>query len=228
VSDCGCSGYSFGCYNWLTPDRSTVINRNVLVTAPTEEPITLDEAKLAAGLDWPSGDPRDAQMTGFIAAARERVERDTGLALLTQTRDVYLSGLIAPQDWPAPVQPLQSILSVDENLDDGTRVALPSDAWTTAPGAPIKVKPGKAAAAVAAAVPPNTPPEFDPVYPYIVRVIVGWTTVAEIPPLLTFAVGLLTAHYATAGRDIVALGERVAALPMGYEDAIADYRRVAV
>src|SRR5258705_9577128 len=61
---------------------------SVLVTPPALEPLTLDQGKLRAGLDWVAGDPRDALMTGFIQAARSQVEQDTGLALLTQTRDV--------------------------------------------------------------------------------------------------------------------------------------------
>jgi hypothetical protein len=82
----------------------------VLVEAPTWEPVTLDEAKLRAGLDWPAGDPRDALMLSFITAARQRVELDTGLALPQQTRRVTIQGE-AGASWPLPAQtiPTQSI-----------------------------------------------------------------------------------------------------------------------
>jgi hypothetical protein len=93
-----------------TPWQSPLSVSSVLVEGPTEEPFTLDEAKLLAGLDWDAGDPRDDLMSGFIAAARSQVEQDTGLALLTQTRTVTIT---APYGGavPLPVQalPVQSI-----------------------------------------------------------------------------------------------------------------------
>jgi len=76
---------------WYLPSQGVT---STLVIAPTEEPLTLDEAKLRAGLDWVAGDPRDALMTGFIAAARAKVEHDTGLALLTQTRNVLVNASV--------------------------------------------------------------------------------------------------------------------------------------
>lgn len=162
----------------------TLPNVSLLVVPPATEPLTLDEAKLRAGLTWAPGDERDAQMRGFIRAARERVERDTGYALLTQTRDVYLSHYVHPSEFPGPARPLQSI----------TEIVSPEPS----------------------------------VYPWVRRVVVGWTDVIHIPPLLSFAVGLLTAHYATAARDVVVIGTIAQTIPLGYEDAIADYRRVAV
>jgi hypothetical protein len=68
---------------------------SVLVDGPAFEPLTLEEAKLRAGLDWPAGDPRDALMDSFIKAARQKVEQDTGLALAEQTR-------LVPRGWSFP------------------------------------------------------------------------------------------------------------------------------
>jgi uncharacterized phiE125 gp8 family phage protein len=91
---------------------------SVLIEPPTAEPITLDEAKLRAGLDWPTTeppDPRDQLMHDHIAAARSQVERDTGLALLTQTRDLYFAPVAVGDMVRLPSQsiPLQAIVSVD-------------------------------------------------------------------------------------------------------------------
>jgi uncharacterized phiE125 gp8 family phage protein len=85
------------------PWRSPQSVSSVLIDGPTEEPLTLDEAKLRAGLDWAPGDPRDALMTGFIAAARSLVEQRTGLALLTQTREITITttDLVMPIPWQA-------------------------------------------------------------------------------------------------------------------------------
>lgn len=168
----------------VTAYGDTIPNVNILVVPATALVLTLTEAKLRAGLDWAPGDPRDAQMESFIRAATARVERDTGTALLTQEREVYLSHLVAPPDFPPPIRPLVSsteIVSPDPTL-----------------------------------------------YPWARHLIVGYDTPAQIPPLLFFAVGLLTAHYATAARDVVVIGTIAQELPLGYEDAIADYRLVTV
>jgi hypothetical protein len=44
---------------------------------------------------------------------------------------------------------------------------------------------------------------------------------------LVQAVGLLTAHYATLGRDL-ALSGTMTPVPMGYEEAIAPYRLIVL
>ena len=53
-----------------------------IVTDAAGEPVSLADAKLFCRVDT---DADDATITGLITAARRRVERDTGLALLTQT-----------------------------------------------------------------------------------------------------------------------------------------------
>ena len=63
----------------------------MLITPPILEPLTLAEAKLRAGVEWASGDPREPMLLGFVQAARSQVERDTGIALLEQTHRVSLA-----------------------------------------------------------------------------------------------------------------------------------------
>jgi hypothetical protein len=181
---------------------------SVLVTPPTEEPLTLDEAKLRAGLDWAVGDPRDDLMNGFIAAARSQVEQDTGLALLTQTRDVTIYATITDGIFPLPVQalPVQSITT-----PSGARLTAAdwSNWWTDWVA---------------------TPPA--PIYAGTWRIVSGWPTAADLKisaPLLVQAVGLLVAHYATLGRDLALADKRPPELvPYGYEAAIQPYRLVWV
>jgi hypothetical protein len=192
-----------------------------LVTPPTEEPITLDQAKLAAGLDWATTtppDPRDAQMLAFIAAARSQVEQDTGLALLTQTRIVTFASVpgdyglwyyavpgyvvwappgayIIPLPWQA--LPLQSMVPITvQPSDGGVTIDPPNGAYGSLP----------------------------PVGQW--QIVSGWADAATLlleAPLLVHAVTLLTAHYATAGRDLVS-DRTQSRVPLGYEEAIAPYR----
>lgn len=168
---------------------------SVLIEPPTEEPLTLDEAKLRAGLDWPSGDPRDALMTAFIKAARQKVEQDTGLALLQQTRRVTVrvqAGALVPI--PAQTIPCQSITAEDPAARGFVSLA---GAWQfpeATAGAWIVVAGWPTPAALAAEA-----------------------------PLLLQAVGLLVAHLATLGRDLASIDEPYLT-PMGYDDAIQPFR----
>jgi len=192
---------------------------SVLIDPPTEEPITLDEAKLRAGLDWPTTDPpdpRDQLMKDYIAAARSQVERDTGLALLTQTRDLYFAPVVAGQLIVLPAQslPLQSIESAGP---------LPPVAAPVGESRSIQ-----AGARGALTVTHHLQAVIDFSAGALVRVIVGWVDAAELrahAPLLVQAVGLLTAHYATLGRDLASLAAATE-VPYGYDDAIASYRLV--
>jgi len=207
---------------WATPTRPGVPHVfSVLVTPPVEEPLTLEDAKLRAGLDWSAGDPRDALISGFIAAARSKVEQDTGLALLTQTRDVYCDTLTTPIWLPAQSLPLQSVSSIKSTDTAGVVQTLDPGQYVTDLGS------GRIGLALGGA----WPSDLRPFQPFVIRIVAGWASVALLTaqaPLLVHAVGLLTAHYATAGRDVVALGATVERVPYGYEDAIAPHRLVVV
>lgn len=188
---------------------------SVLVTAPTEEPITLEQAKLLCGFDWPSGDPREDMLRGFISAARAKVEADTGLALLTQTRDLYfteaaltLYGYVPLANQVFPVQSIVEATALD--AAGRTRQPLAVDAF----------------AVHGPALVPRTAPDGAGV----VRLIVGWLDAAELrsaAPLLSWAVGVLTAHYATLGRDL-ATADGATIVPFGYEEAIGPHRLIWV
>jgi len=203
---------------WQTPLGSL----SVLITPPTEEPITLDEAKLRAGLAWPTtdpADPRDALMNDFIAAARQQVERDTGLALLTQTRDLYFTvitaGLVTLPMHALPLQEVISVTPIDPATGRATGAARP---------------PGTIGLVTVGGVTQLTAAAFEGMTAAVAQCKVGWTDRAALKaaaPLLVQAVGLLTAHFVTTGRDAVSTGTATPT-PLGYEDAIASYRLVWV
>jgi hypothetical protein len=193
---------------WQTPLRSF----SVLVTPPVQEPLTLEEGKLRAGLSWSSDEPpsgRPQLMLDHIAAARGQVERDTGLALLTQTRDVYFTtigdGLIA---LPCQALPLQSIASITP-IAPSSAPAWRSGAFTVSGN-------------------PTWLDALGGVQTGVARCVVGWTDPADLrlkEPLLYHAVGLMTAHLATFGRDLVT-ADASNLVPFGYEEAIASYRLI--
>jgi uncharacterized phiE125 gp8 family phage protein len=209
---------------WSHPDQRAQVAPHavsVLVTPPVLEPLTLDQGKLRAGLDWVAGDPRDALMTGFIQAARSKVEQDTGLALLTQTRDVYLDAISRSLiDLPAQCRPLQSVTSVKSTDTAGVVNTLD----------PANYVVDLASGRIGLAVSGVWPSDLRYVQPFVIRIVSGWASVdllTAAAPGLVHAVGLLTAHYATLGRDLASI-DSTTAVPYGYEDAIAPYVQVVV
>lgn len=188
-------------------------------------PLTLAEGKLAAGLDWLDGDPRDAQMMTFIGSATEKVQNDTGLILLLQTFDVFLDAMPLAR-WPLalPWRPVAAVTSLDYVDAAGDRHAVEV-------GGTYELDPGGAAplpARLALSTFGVWPTDLRPFQPWVLRLVAGWPSVAEIPPSLVHAVAMLTAHYATVGRDLVQVGTIVATTPLGYADVIAPYQLVVV
>ena len=71
----------------------------ILLTAPTAEPVTLTEAKLAARISDTTA--FDLLVPGLIAAARQMAEQQTGRLFMAQT---WCTELV---DWPAAADVLQ-------------------------------------------------------------------------------------------------------------------------
>lgn len=197
--------------------------RSVIYTEPVLEPLTVDQGKLRAGLDWAAGDARDELMRGFIATARTTVENDTGLALLTQVRDVYLDTM--PRGWqpltlPAQSLPLQAVNAVTYFDTAGTPTVVDPANYT------VDLASGRIAVSLSGSF---WPTNLRFLQPWVIRITSGYVSVAKIPAPLVHAVGLLTAHYATAGRDVADIERGVAIeMPFGYEAAIAPYRLESV
>ncbi|WP_312420188.1 head-tail connector protein [Shinella sp.] len=90
---------------------------------PAAEPITLAEAKAHLRLET---DDEDALLAALIRTARDHLESETGLCLITRTLRLYLDG------WPdgqmiqitrGPVQTIETLTVYDE-LGDPVEVAL--------------------------------------------------------------------------------------------------------
>lgn len=179
--------------------------------APTAEPLTLEEAKLRAAVNWPDGDPRDAQLTGFIAAARAYVERRIVRTIPTQTMRLYYDAdQIAVGTVLQLPLPLVSVEAVTSTSAAGVETPLDPSAYTVARGPALLT--------IVGPLPGN------------VQTWEGWrvnvtsgTAADAIDPVLVQVIGLLTAHYQTAGRDLAVLEKRVVEVPQGFEDAIAPF-----
>jgi uncharacterized phiE125 gp8 family phage protein len=189
---------------------------SVLVTPSDIEPITVEKLKALARLD-PNDDSENEVLADCIAQARDQVENDTGTALLTQTRDVYLtSPPTVYQSFRIPFPPLQSLTSIIATAVDGSESTVSASQYV--------VSGNRLALGDLGAWPTN----LRALQAWRLRIVVGYTSVALIPPGLIRAVGILATHYATAGRDLVSVSHILQTLPNGYEDAIRPYTPVVL
>jgi uncharacterized phiE125 gp8 family phage protein len=152
-------------------------------------------------------------MLGWIAAARQTVEQRTAYALLSQMRDVSFDDITGDLTLPAQSTPLQAVVSIASVDTAGDVQTLAADQYL------VDYESGRIGLALGAA----WPSDLRPFQPWTVRIVSGWPSPALIPPLLIRAVALLTAHYATHGRDLSVVGTIVAEMPQSFEDAIASF-----
>jgi uncharacterized phiE125 gp8 family phage protein len=196
---------------------STPIRWTSQVVAPPEiEPMTLDEVKRFARID---SDDENALLTLLLKAARDKVEQDTGVALLTQTRDLFMDR--APtvvEPFVLPFPPLQEVVSLTATHADGTTTVVDEDDYLVSDGQ------------LSLAEDSVWPEDLRVVQPWTLRVIVGYETPEDIPPALVRAVALLAAHFAGPGRDLVigSTGYLAAPMPMGYDACVESYTRVVL
>lgn len=89
-----------------------------LITAPTEEPVTLAEAQAQCRSD----DAAEAALIGgLIRAAREQAEHELARALCTQTRELVLDSFAAVcRPLAAPLQSVESIKYLDADGNEQT------------------------------------------------------------------------------------------------------------
>lgn len=109
-----------------------------VVTAPTSEPVTLAECKMAARVDFTEEDPL---LNSYIKQAREEVEQDASICLMPQTIRLNLDYFPA---WTIAVRrrPIVSITSITYTDTDGTTQTVSSDDYRLdATASPPRIEP---------------------------------------------------------------------------------------
>lgn len=91
-----------------------------LATAPTVEPLTYADIRDYMRL---SNDTEETLVTELIKEARQRVERESGLKLITQAWDLYLDTFPA-YDIIIPIEPLISVTSIKTTTAAGVESTL--------------------------------------------------------------------------------------------------------
>lgn len=189
-----------------------------VVEPPESDPLTLIEAKSHLRV---TGTDEDGDIAGYIIGAREWIESQTHLKLITQTLD-----LTVDDDWPYvlargyyrsriefPVKPVASVTSISYVDANGTTQALAANQYALRNDGPV----------------PYIEPAYNVTWPVVrrqtaaitVRFVAG-SAVSDIPEPLRQAMRLLVAHQYEE-RQIVNAAS-VAEIPMALEAMISPYR----
>jgi uncharacterized phiE125 gp8 family phage protein len=207
--------------------------RTELVTPPTEEPVTLAQAKVHLRLGTDPL-PEDDLNSEWITAARERCETEISRSFVTQTRDLFLDafpfgggfylrqirelGPGVPNWMPSsqvvkiPYPPLQSVTFLKYLDIDGNIQTLNTSQYRvlTSTNAPGKIEPNWGVSW------PITQPVSDTVQ---VRYVCGYGAAAVVPASIKGAIKLLVGHK-WENREATLVGTNAIELPRGVRDTL--------
>lgn len=159
-----------------------------LVTAPTEEPVTLADAKAHLRLD---GTDEDSLVTSLITAARQWCEGYQNRAYVTQTWDLVLDA------WPRdsepdrvriPLPPLQSVASVKYMDADGVQATMPASDYLV----DVASQPGRLVLAYGKSWPTVT---LQPAAGIEIRFTAGYGAATAVPETVKQAIKLLVGNW---------------------------------
>jgi uncharacterized phiE125 gp8 family phage protein len=195
----------------------------ILITAPTEEPVSL--AELKGHLRITNTDD-DADLSLKLFAATAWVRNELGRALITSTLDIHLKA------WPRGFLYLpfnvQSITHVKYTDSAGVlRTVEPTTYKLVCAYDPLSDDTDMGAARLYLAYGQSWPSDtLDVGEPIVIRFVAGWANAASVPTPIRQAVLMLAAHW-YRNRDAVVLGNTAAVVSaevaLGVQRLIAPY-----
>jgi uncharacterized phiE125 gp8 family phage protein len=206
-----------------------------LIAAPENEPISLVQAKAHLRVD---STDQDDLIEALITAAREKVEEETGRALITQTWEIALDYFVAPPDLryvaypyltPAkalllPKPPLRSLLRVSYYDGNGDEALLHDEVGSPTVISDLVVDTYSAPGRLVPASGGNWPSVQDRANAVTIRYSCGYGDTGESVPMpLRQAMLLLIGHWFSVA-EAVNIGNISTELPMTVEYLLQSHR----
>lgn len=179
----------------------------VVITPPTEEPVTLTEAKLHMRVDH---DEDDTLIAALVQGAREQVEAMSRRALVTQTLELRLAGWPGSDAILLPRPPLATVTSVKYTDTDNVEQTFASSNYTahTAPEpGGVWLRSGKGWPSASLAPGPSI----------AVRYTAGYGARTAVPQCYKQAILLLAAHWYEQREAVITTGQQPVTVPMAVE-----------
>ena len=195
-----------------------------LVDGPSQEPISLDDAKDHCNVDV--GDD-DALITGLIVAARETVEAHTRRKLVTQTWDLTLD-TFADCDYYRdgaiwlPFPPVSSITSITYLDTSGDSQTWDSSLYLT----DLPTGPTARRARITPAYGIYWPSTYSVMNAATIRFVCGYGTEPEdVPASLLHAIKMLVSHWYRIREPVsVGAGNTTAVIPVTIDHLLWPFR----
>lgn len=182
-----------------------------IVSAPTSEPLTTQDAKDHMGVTITDDDTRIA---AFIKAARGYVENVTNRVLITQTWDIFRDTF--PVVIEVPKAPLQSVTTVKYIDTDGNEQTLSSSVYTV----DTDSDPGR----IYLSYLQSWPTIRGMRHAITIRIIAGYGAATAVPQPIKQAMLLLIASSYCEGEATAPIS--LSKIPYGVEALLAPYRIV--
>lgn len=207
---------------WVRPMRPGTMRWALFQTqAPAIEPVDLATVKNHIRVDY---DDDDALIQNLITSARDFIERDAGLSLVTQTWQLYLDRFPranAYETWPwsappatilLPRYPVQSVASVVwKDANGGTNTVDPSTYLVDLQSRFPRLVPKS----TGQGWPAESGPPLVQQNGVVVTFTSGYASQGVLPPTLRAALLLLVGHW-YQNRETVVTDTRVAAIELPY------------
>ncbi|NNF65982.1 MAG: hypothetical protein HKM98_00570 [Gammaproteobacteria bacterium] len=185
----------------------------VLDTAPTTEPVTLNEARLHLRIDDCHNDD-DSYVEALIKSARHRVEGFLHRALISQTWKLYLPEF--PTEIMLPMGDVQSVSSVEYVDTDGSPQTLATSEYQT----DLNAVPARIKEAYSKNWPSTRVNEYNAV---TVTFVAGYGAASAVPEPIKQAILLIVGHL-YENRENVSAGTQLYDVPQGADSLLWPYR----
>jgi uncharacterized phiE125 gp8 family phage protein len=190
--------------------------RPVLATAPTLEPVSLNDALTHLRLTSDESDT-DATVNRLIQVVREQVETDTGRALCTQTWDAYWDDVPSGDLW-LPKPRLISVTSVTSYNDAGTAAVLAATNYQVVTSS----EPGRLVLTSTGA----WPSDVRDADAFVARYVCGYGLPTAVPAPLKLAMFMLLGSLYEHREEVIVsqFAGQLITIPYGYHQLIAPYK----
>ena len=193
--------------------------RVIVTSAPASEPVTTAEAKKQANI--PHTDD-DAYLDTLVTAARRLLERQTGLAFITQTLEVAFDRFPS-HCFEIPRPPLQSVTSVTYIDVNGVEQTLSSSLYQvdkdTDPGSTVAERPARIQPVHGEVWPDTREQRLNGVR---IRYDAGFGAASAVPGELVLAVKMLVAYWYENRETVTTFS--LAEIPLGIRALFEPYR----